>query len=566
MSKSRFQKPAFTKNRLFRFLATIKFAIPALFVFAGAMIYGTVCESLYGTTYATRAVYQTVWFYAIVGAICLSLILSMIDRIPAKKRQIGFFIVHISLLTIMGGALVTRIKGVDGSIELSKDEFRASVKLGEDRLILTDGKQEYSPKLPASTSSKEIKGIFNFIDGSQATLVKFIPFAKQDVQMSPKEGAWSSRWLLANDRFQLPLNLTLGAEGVPSRISEGLLTVEVLSETHFTGLSKALTSQSPDGRKITQNGNIKYLLFTTPNGDPKAIQSLANPINFSVGSASLKLERAYNKKADVSFFRLTSKSQSKEVLHFIPRYSPEPFSGHLETLPSSPYRFYDLEELRKKPTVLLTKTKEGNVKFAFGKSGNWTLADFKGEPVTLPWMGFKLTLLSDFGSAIPEVIYSAATPHKEDEKNIKAALVQIQKNGKAEDFWVTNQKGAHSQISSVQGMIGPEEFYLPFQMKLERFKMDLIPGTDKPASYESFVQIKDTSEVAHVFMNNPLKKEGYTLYQASYFQDEQNEYHSVLSVNRDPGRPIKYLGSGLLVLGLILHFLIIYGYLKFKEA
>jgi cytochrome c biogenesis protein ResB len=67
-------------------------------------------------------------------------------------------------------------------------------------------------------------------------------------------------------------------------------------------------------------------------------------------------------------------------------------------------------------------------------------------------------------------------------------------------------------------------------------------------------------------MNNPLKTHGYTFYQSSYFLDQAGEYHSVLSVNRDPGRFVKYQGSLLLVLGLIVHFLIIYGIIKVDGA
>ena len=62
-------------------------------------------------------------------------------------------------------------------------------------------------------------------------------------------------------------------------------------------------------------------------------------------------------------------------------------------------------------------------------------------------------------------------------------------------------------------------------------------------------------------MNNPLKYDGLTFYQASYFEAAKDTYGSVLSVNLDPGRPIKYLGSLLLVLGAIWHF-----YLRRKKT
>jgi len=110
-------------------------------------------------------------------------------------------------------------------------------------------------------------------------------------------------------------------------------------------------------------------------------------------------------------------------------------------------------------------------------------------------------------------------------------------------------------------MIGNELYNIPFHLDLNKFKMDVNPGTNDPASYESFVNISDPNlsqkQTAHIFMNNPLKKDKLTFYQASYFAlDDGETFGSVLSVNYDPGRIIKYIGSILLVFGSILHFTI----------
>merc|ERR1712138_147061 len=79
--------------------------------------------------------------------------------------------------------------------------------------------------------------------------------------------------------------------------------------------------------------------------------------------------------------------------------------------------------------------------------------------------------------------------------------------------------------------IKSREIKLPYQITLYRFKMDKNPGTNDPASYESFVSLLDgrTNTPAsshHVFMNNPLKYDDFTFYQSSYFQVGPNEYGS----------------------------------------
>jgi hypothetical protein len=57
-------------------------------------------------------------------------------------------------------------------------------------------------------------------------------------------------------------------------------------------------------------------------------------------------------------------------------------------------------------------------------------------------------------------------------------------------------------------------------------------------------------------MNNPLKYDEFTFYQSSYFPLGPDLYGSALSVNYDPGRALKYLGSLFIVLGSIWHFYI----------
>jgi len=86
--------------------------------------------------------------------------------------------------------------------------------------------------------------------------------------------------------------------------------------------------------------------------------------------------------------------------------------------------------------------------------------------------------------------------------------------------------------------------------------MDKDPGTNNPASYESFVRLfsEEGPSDHHVFMNNPLKYNGFTFYQASYSQDQQGNYSSTLTANVDQGRPLKYLGSLFLVFGAIWHY------------
>jgi hypothetical protein len=52
-------------------------------------------------------------------------------------------------------------------------------------------------------------------------------------------------------------------------------------------------------------------------------------------------------------------------------------------------------------------------------------------------------------------------------------------------------------------------------------------------------------------MNEPLEHHGFTVYQSSYEELPNGKYASVFSINRDPGRALKYLGSLILCFGII---------------
>jgi hypothetical protein len=111
----------------------------------------------------------------------------------------------------------------------------------------------------------------------------------------------------------------------------------------------------------------------------------------------------------------------------------------------------------------------------------------------------------------------------------------------------------------------PKRVILPYGIRLKRFEMTTNPGTMEAASYSSTVQIIDALKkneaeldalpVHHISMNEPLPMQGYTFYQASYIPDQPRPTVTILSVNHDPGRFLKYSGSILLILGSILLYL-----------
>lgn len=108
-----------------------------------------------------------------------------------------------------------------------------------------------------------------------------------------------------------------------------------------------------------------------------------------------------------------------------------------------------------------------------------------------------------------------------------------------------------SEIVVIKNKANPsdkEVIDLGFKIKLKKFVMKRYPGSMQPSSYESFITVidKDKTFDYHIYMNHILVYKGYRFYQASYFPDEGG---SILSVNKDPGMWITYLGYFLLTVG-----------------
>lgn len=103
-------------------------------------------------------------------------------------------------------------------------------------------------------------------------------------------------------------------------------------------------------------------------------------------------------------------------------------------------------------------------------------------------------------------------------------------------------------------MFGKDQKPLPFSIRLEQFTKEAYPGTTKARAYSSDVVIEDgaLNLPARISMNAPLHYRGYTFYQSS-FEDGPQGVLTILSVVQNHGRIFPYLGTLLIVAGLIVH-------------
>ena len=174
-----------------------------------------------------------------------------------------------------------------------------------------------------------------------------------------------------------------------------------------------------------------------------------------------------------------------------------------------------------------------------------------GDVVNVGWMGLELRLLKYLPKAQFLVEYE---PVKKPVDGVTTHAMRMRFKG--EEHWVGLNSSLRLYTDNLMYLVSyaNRRIDLGFEIQLDKFTVGRYQGTMRAASYASDVQIPGVLE-AHISMNNPLKHGGFTFYQASFQEDDAgNPTTSILSVNYDPGRWLKYLGSLLIVLGSILMF------------
>ncbi|HMO86043.1 MAG TPA: cytochrome c biogenesis protein ResB, partial [Lacipirellulaceae bacterium] len=97
----------------------------------------------------------------------------------------------------------------------------------------------------------------------------------------------------------------------------------------------------------------------------------------------------------------------------------------------------------------------------------------------------------------------------------------------------------------------------PYRVTLNKFKFDRYIGSPTPKNFESIVRFEDPAHNvdynASIWMNNPLRYGGDTLYQADW--NKETERGTVLQVVTNSGWMIPYVSCMIVLAGMLIHFL-----------
>ncbi len=582
--------------RTFKFFASLPLAIFILSALMVILAAGTLLESRYGTDTARLLVYESRWFSLVLFILALNVAAAAFDRFPWKKKHAGFVITHLGIIIILIGSFLTQRLMIDGQMAIAEGETVHRLTLPEPLLYIAseaEGRDWITPlkKKPFAWQgrtpipSSDPKHPFPF----KLSLLNFYPKAKMEEKIvSASEGPAAvkvtlhnsfvnqTHWLLENDpalgeisvgpaklkftdvllkefsgtvpragylEFQfektnvqipIPQNPTLplesNLEGMPYKVQitrllknavvEGKNLIE--NEPPEVGTIPAIGSPAGQWRHelpLPSNRNPALQLILQGNGLEERHTVFANFPEFP----TLHGMRPSEAGARI-FYRLPnagSKGKTNE-LRFVRNVGAIPNS-------SLQYQIQDGMEIR---------------------SGTVEL----GKDTPTGWMDLKFRVDEYFLHAKQERHFSKQPNTSMSEEAVPAIRIEI---AGEKAIWL--RQGVRESIQmgdqKYHFLYGERRIPAGFRLTLRDFRIEHYPGTNRPASFESDVTLKDDArgivKDTTISMNQPLVHRGFKIYQSGYSLTEGQPEISIFAVGRDPGVPWKYAGTLVMVAGIL---------------
>ena len=487
---------------LFKFFCSLKLAVATLSAMILLFAIGTFYEASFGREAAKEVIYDSIYMNVLLSLLALNIIAVMLDRLPWKKRHLGFLLAHFGIIFVIAGAFITRFYGLDGYIRLSQGEQS------------------------------------QYITGGHIFLNVYASFDGANVHPLYREKVWFFRH---PPTLKKPYSVKLG----PS----------TLKITHFYPSATVKESYKPSKRGGTA------LRFLIEGSQAKTVRWLFRPPYQEKTELSLGLGQIVLLKSPHDLNQTGRRPTGSGQAESAPRVLPFEKDATFEVFPS--YSVNLNREFSNKisinnngKNILLLRPFAKGLKYQLIKSGKIKQEGFlkKGSVLKTGWMDLKFQLLEYWPKALPHRVFTPVdTINDQSGPAIQVALSPTTQG----ERWM----GLNSQLFFFDEdkvfivAYGYEKQKLNFALKLKKFKVLHYPFSRKARSYESEVQV-DGDQSFVISMNQPLKWGAYTIYQSGFEENERGEpVASVFSVNKDPGRFIKYFGSLLIVLGICVLFI-----------
>ena len=569
-------------------------------------------ERDFGREAAAALVYQAWWFNGLFLLIIGCVVAAVVVRWPLKRHQYGFAVIHAGLVLLISGFIMAGNDRLDGLLEAAPGREAHVLELPIDYV----GAVADETKAATHVQTFALAGYPSF---ARYLLTPLWPYARPGVHTlaAPAEilrlGAVRIAISQVVDTARHEAGWAPGGQGTPmvhttlfARLP-GQASGQVMGAQWmgFQADEESLLSLGPatiTSGRTGEPGLVRDFLsgLTSATGTPMIsawwkgerqlapVQGLPRTLTFADGTR-IDLQEAFDRPGRggsglVEDAQAALNPVVKLLIHQMDGVARPAFVSAYSLLPSIPGElpelFYDHPALHggisgeqggfgqllagpdgRLHARLMTRSK-GLVRSASIEPGAWSGAFLDGPAMQLE---LRLRWLPNAVRA-PEPVQ--VVPAKRD-RTTRWIEFEVAKDGETRRVWL--RRGSRTSLQ-----VGDSDVLLHYAtaqydlrerhglaIRLERFDEGKDPGGMRSASYSSEVTVLTggATRSALVTMNEPLYVGGVTLYQTSFYPHTDADGHStgaqvsVFTVAQDHGRVLKYLGSLVLVAGMLLLYL-----------
>jgi len=566
-------QPAWQRNPIFQFFASLKLAVVLLAVLIVAAIAGTLYESSFDANVARAYVYGAPWFNLWLMLLAANLAVSAISRWPWRKHHVAFLITHLGIITLLTGSLIGRIWGTEGTITLFKGEpptNRLLVNQHQLRVHDTDGiVKGYAAEFlhhPPNPGHPKTLGVL--ASGARLSIIDYAAAIEGKLNPRPLAqggGAPALHFTISTALMNQHLESWLLADDPQhGNFSMGLANIELKR-----GAAPASTSSASANSTKREDVDLEESIFAFSKAPDEQIGRVAQ--GGSAG-AKVQLERPQNGNKGRVLISLSGKEASFDVAENLGRevaIDGTPFTLKIDNYWAD-FRIQDgkpssLTEQPNNPAVLVTIHGKGAPAAAPASKNphGGTELTTNGGPPTMPPAGSetpnRLTLfITDDGLLSYELVSRKAgasigkidlnipiatgwadwqlkidkvMPHAEpwmDFAPMKTSAsspadlpdgvrVRLEQNGETFEQWVPAgwQIAVPTSPNETQIAYGWKVIPLPIALELLDFEVKRNEGSDSPAGFKSTLRISTAegeSATGQCWMNNPFSFPGAWLH------------------------------------------------------
>lgn len=551
-------------SKFFRFLGSIKLAVPLLVAIAAVLIGATFYESQVGSPTVQREIYKSVWFGALMFLLALNLAISTISRYPWRgSRKIGFALTHWGLVVIIAGSAAVIHLSTEGLLLVRTDGEPSNLVRVEGDLL----------EVVAADSPPQQTEVFIQPDGTVVP-AKFGDFALQNYQANTiktvqfSEGAAIAnpavRLQIHSDRMGQRLERWLAvAPAAYSQIEIGPAQLEIKSAQSDQQLEAFL--QAPSEQALGRWGTLS-LGATEQQIDVYTQQGKA----IQLGQVTVLVQgfwpdfrlNAQNQPVTASqqlrnpaVQLAVSEGDRHETWFVFAQSGFEPIRTGVSDPPIELSVAYRIAPPAPAAYFRVVVSPQGDLFYAARSTQGFKAGELRlGEPVSPGWADFQITLAEQVKNAQLHrqvVAIAADAPFVEE---ASPALLVATPDGTT--HWLP--WGEPTEIQSETGnyfaAFSPRMLQLPFLVKLNDFIVERNEGSESVAMWTSQITLMDvhSGETVQrpVWMNHPTWYKGWKIAQASWNPGDLQQ--STLQVKREPWwvTALTWLGSLLVVTGI----------------